>query len=37
MKISLVLIYQGNSGDLRNSWINNVSDDIVYFIVTLTR
>ena len=36
MKIPPVLIYQGESGDLQNSWVEDVSDDIVYFVATLT-
>ena len=36
IKIPPVLIYQGGSGDLQNSWVEDVSDDIVYFVATLT-
>ena len=31
MKIPPVLIYQGVSGDLRDSWVEDVGDDTIYF------
>lgn len=36
MKILPVLIYQGESGDLRDTWVDNISDDIIYFAATPT-
>ena len=34
MKISTILIYQGKSGNLRDSWVEDVGDDTVYFAAT---
>ena len=36
IKIPPVLIYQGESGDLRDSWVEDVGDDTVYFAATPT-
>lgn len=36
MKIPHVLIYQGESGDLRDSWVEDIGDDTVYFAATPT-
>ncbi len=36
MKIPLILIYHKESGDLRDSWVENVGDDTVYFVTTST-
>lgn len=37
MKIPLVLIYQGESGDLRDSRIEDVSNNTIYFAAIFTR
>ena len=37
MKISTILIYQGKSGNLRDSWVEDVGDDIGYFAATHIR
>ena len=36
IKISLVLIYQGESKDLQDSWVKDIDDDTVYFASTPT-
>lgn len=36
IKISLILIYQGKLGDLRDSWVKDVSNDTINFAVILT-
>lgn len=36
IKIPLILIYQGESRDLRDSWGEDIGDDTIYFVVTLT-
>lgn len=37
LKISLIFIYQRESGDSRNNQIDDVGDNIIYFVATLTR
>ena len=34
--IPSTLIYQGESGDLRDSWIENLGEEKVHFVATLT-
>ncbi len=34
MKIPPIFIYQGESEDLRDGWIENISNDTVYFAAT---
>lgn len=36
MKILFIFIYQKESGDLKDSWIKDVGDNIVYFVATPT-
>lgn len=36
IKIPPVFIYQGELGDLKASWVENIGDDTIYFAVTLT-
>lgn len=36
MKILPVLIYQRESGDLRDIWVDDIGDDTVYFTATPT-
>ena len=31
------LIYQGELKDLKNTWVDNISQDIVYFVAILTK
>lgn len=36
IKISPVFLYQRESGDLRDSWAENIGDDLIYFAATPT-
>ena len=36
IKILPVLIYQGQSGDLQDSLVEDVGDETIYFTITLT-
>lgn len=37
IKILFILIYQEELGDLRNNWIENISNNIIYFIAIFIR
>lgn len=36
IKILSVFIYQGELGDFKASWVENIGDDTIYFVATLT-